>query len=205
MLDNKGFDLWSNNYDQNVTISDKENTYPFAGYKKLLAHIYQIIRQGQGNKILDIGFGTATLCNRLYQDDYEIWGQDFSQKMITIANEKMPKSHLFQGDFTKELHKEIKNNTYDFIISTYALHHLTDKEKIPFINNLRTLLNPNGMIIIGDIAFETQQSLEYCRNRAGDTWDEDEFYFVYEQIKRYLTNLHFEKISDCAGIFQLTK
>lgn len=35
MLDNKGFDLWADNYDKSVGISDNDNTYPFAGYKKI--------------------------------------------------------------------------------------------------------------------------------------------------------------------------
>ncbi len=205
MLDNKGFDLWADDYDQSVGIGDEQDSYPFAGYKKLLGKIYQIIRQGQGTKVLDIGFGTATLSNKLYQNGYEIWGQDFSQKMIEIASPKMPNAHLFQGDFTKDLHKEISNNNYDFIIATYALHHLTDKQKAPFINNLKKLLNPKGLIIIGDVAFETQAQLDNCCQQAGDNWDEDEFYFVYEQLKQELTDISFEKISNCAGIIQLSK
>ena len=38
MLNNKGFDLWADSYDKTVGISDEENTYPFAGYKKFLVH-----------------------------------------------------------------------------------------------------------------------------------------------------------------------
>ena len=36
MLDNKGFNLWADGYDRSVDISDEDNTYPFAGYKKYL-------------------------------------------------------------------------------------------------------------------------------------------------------------------------
>lgn len=34
MLNSKGFDLWADKYDETVGISDNDNTYPFAGYKK---------------------------------------------------------------------------------------------------------------------------------------------------------------------------
>lgn len=34
MLDNKGFDLWTNDYDKEVGMIDDNNSYPFAGYKK---------------------------------------------------------------------------------------------------------------------------------------------------------------------------
>ena len=43
MLNNKGFDLWADGYDKTVGISDEENTYPFAGYKKVLGFIFQTI------------------------------------------------------------------------------------------------------------------------------------------------------------------
>ena len=38
MLNDKGFDLWADGYDKSVGISDEENTYPFAGYKKVLGY-----------------------------------------------------------------------------------------------------------------------------------------------------------------------
>ncbi|WP_306817595.1 class I SAM-dependent methyltransferase [Acetatifactor muris] len=40
--------------------------------------------------VLDMGFGTGTLTSRLYQQGCHIWGQDFSQKMVEVAREKMP-------------------------------------------------------------------------------------------------------------------
>ena len=41
MLDKKEFDLWADGYDKTVGISDEKNTYPFAGYKKVLGFIFQ--------------------------------------------------------------------------------------------------------------------------------------------------------------------
>lgn len=45
MLNNKGFDLWADGYDKSVGLSDEANTYPFAGYKKVLAAIFQTVMQ----------------------------------------------------------------------------------------------------------------------------------------------------------------
>ena len=36
MLDQKGFDLWAEDYDKLVGISEEKNTYPFAGYRAVL-------------------------------------------------------------------------------------------------------------------------------------------------------------------------
>ena len=43
MLNNKEFDLWADGYDKAVGLSDEGNTYPFAGYKKVLGLIFQTI------------------------------------------------------------------------------------------------------------------------------------------------------------------
>lgn len=42
MLNHKGFDLWADGYDKSVGLSDEANTYPFAGYKKVLAAIFRL-------------------------------------------------------------------------------------------------------------------------------------------------------------------
>lgn len=47
MLNNIEFDLWADGYDKTVGISDEENTYPFAGYKKVLGFIFQAIMRAE--------------------------------------------------------------------------------------------------------------------------------------------------------------
>ena len=59
MLDKKEFDLWADGYDKTVGISDEKNTYPFAGYKKVLGFIFQTIMKTENAIVLDIGFGTG--------------------------------------------------------------------------------------------------------------------------------------------------
>ena len=68
MLDNKGFDLWADRYDKSVGLSEEENTYPFAGYKKVLGNIYKTIMEKSNSVVLDIGFGTGTLTRKLYEN-----------------------------------------------------------------------------------------------------------------------------------------
>ncbi len=205
MLDNKGFDLWADNYDETVGISDNDNTYPFAGYKKILNEIYNCVLESSSKNILDIGFGTGTLTTKLYEQGCNIYGQDFSDKMVELAKNKMPNSKLFKGDFSKDLVEELKEQRYDAIIATYSLHHLTDKDKIKFIKELIGLLNENGVIYIGDVAFDTREDLERCKKQCGEHWDNEEIYFVYDKIKKDFINSEFVKYSECAGIIKIWK
>ena len=203
MLDNKGFDLWADGYDKTVGVSDEENTYPFAGYKDVLGTIYKIIMDKPNAVVLDIGFGTGTLTTKLYENGYTIYGQDFSARMIELASQKMPNAHLYQGDFIQGLVEPLQAQSYDFIVATYSLHHLTDEQKVSFLRMLRGHLNPGGQILIGDVAFKTRAEMEQCQKDAGDEWDDDEIYFVVDELKKAFPTLDFTRISYCAGILSL--
>lgn len=203
MLNGKEFDLWADGYDKAVGISDEESTYPFAGYKKVLGFIFKTIMETANAVVLDIGFGTGTLTTKLYEQGCSIYGQDFSARMIALASEKMPYAHLYQGDFSKGLVEPLRDRRYDYIVATYSLHHLTDTQKRVFLSELRDHLKENGKIIIGDVAFETRKDLERCRLAAGNAWDDDEIYFVAEELRKDLPGLSFTQISDCAGVLML--
>ena len=203
MLDNKGFDLWADGYDKTVGVSDEENTYPFAGYKNVLGNIFQTIMEKSNATVLDIGFGTGTLTTKLYENGCTIYGQDFSARMIEMASKKMPTAHLYQGDFTQGLVAALQAQNYDFIVATYSLHHLTDKQKVTFLHELCNHLNPGGQVLIGDVVFENRNQLEQCRKDVGSDWDEDEIYFVVDELKKDFPSLAFTKISYCAGIILL--
>lgn len=203
MLNGKEFDLWADGYDKAVGISDEESTYPFAGYKKVLGFIFKTIMETANAVVLDIGFGTGTLTTKLYEQGCSIYGQDFSARMIALASEKMPYAHLYQGDFSKGLVEPLRDRRYDYIVATYSLHHLTDTQKRVFLSELRDHLKENGKIIIGDVAVETRKDLERCRLAAGDAWDDDEIYFVAEELRKDLPGLSFTQISDCAGVLML--
>ena len=108
MQDKKGFDLWADDYDKSVGLSDKYGSYPFAGYKSILNVIYNRVICSSAKTVLDIGFGTAVLTSRLYENGCTIYGQDFSDRMIEIAKEKMPKASLYVGDFSNGLVEPIQ-------------------------------------------------------------------------------------------------
>ena len=203
MLDDKGFDLWADGYDRSVGLSDETGTYPFAGYRAVLGEIYRRVLAAPGREVLDIGFGTGTLTAALYARGCRIFGQDFSPRMIELAREKMPGAVLCQGDFSQGLAEELTRRRYDAIVATYSLHHLTDARKIAFLRELQGLLNAGGCIYVGDVAFATRAELAACARQAGDAWDADEIYFVYDELRPSLPGLRFTPLSPCAGLLEL--
>jgi putative AdoMet-dependent methyltransferase len=208
MLNEQGFDLWANEYDQTVRVNEEGNRYPFAGYKEILNTIFNEVMQIEKSMVLDIGFGTGILTHKLYENGHQIDGIDFSREMIAIAQTKMTRANLVEWDITNGLPDEILSMKYDAIVSTYTLHHLTDEDKIIFIQQLLPLLSTGGKIFIGDIAFQTREDLEQCRKESAGYWDDDEFYFIADEIHSALGDVctyEFHPISHCGGVFTMTK
>lgn len=205
MLNHLEFDLWADGYDKSVAVSEENDEYPFAGYGQILNTIYNHVLTNPGRQVLDIGFGTGTLTTKLYEQGCTIYGQDFSQRMIDLAQEKMPEAHLYQGDFTLGLANELMGRQYDAILATYSLHHLSDTQKVRFFRDLLGLLAPNGCIYVGDVAFRTREELEACRRRMAEKWDEDEIYFVFEELNEAFPQLEFEPVTYCSGVLCLKR
>ena len=208
MLNNHEFDLWSDGYDISVRQADESNQYPFAGYTNLMNAIYGTIMNHSPAKVLDIGFGTALLTSKLYDAGNHITGIDFSSEMIKIATSKMPTANLLQWDFSLGIPPILSGQSFDFIISTYALHHLADDAKVNYISSLLNLLEAKGTILIGDVCFRTRDDLLLCKDSCGDNWDNDEVYFVFSEVQDRLSplcDLAFHEISFCSGVIEIQK
>lgn len=203
MLDEKGFDNWAGDYDESVKRSRDRGRYPFAAYGEVLETVYRRVKGGK--KILDLGFGTATLTKRLYDRGAELTGLDFSEEMIKIAREKMPGARLIHHDFSKGLPAALAGERFDYIICTYAIHHLTQAQKIGFLRELKNNLAGKGEIVLGDVMFETRAELEACRFQAGEDWDASEIYPVVQELSREIEGLQFIKISPCSGVCVIKK
>lgn len=203
MLSEKDFDDWARTYDESVERTEAANAYPFAGYDRIMNAIFERVTARPGARVLDLGFGTAVLAKRLYDAGCEVYGQDFSSRMVAVAQEKMPGALLVQRDFSSGLAPELASRSYDAIVATYSLHHLDDEGKRRLIGSLLPRLSEGGCLYIGDVAFETRAELERCRVAVGDAWDPDEIYFVFDELRVAFPTATFERMSPCSGIITI--
>ncbi len=200
---NRGrFDKWAGNYDESV--SKGREGYPFEGYYEVLDRVRSFIDNVRGKKILDIGVGTGFLTYELYEEGAEIVGIDFSKEMIEKAKEKMPRGVFFLHDINEGIPDEICNMRFDFIVSSYAMHHVDDESKLNFITSAKEILREGGKIIIADVAFQTAEGLEKCKTKHMGDWDEKEYYIVAEKLCKELNKCGLQcdhlQISSCAGV-----
>lgn len=145
------FEEWADHYDTTVHGDDLEYKEVFAKYDELLSTVAE---RSQG-LVLEFGVGTGNLTQRLLDNGHIVIGIEPSKPMRSIAQGKLPVGVMIQeGDFIN-FPKPTKQ--VDTIVSTYAFHHLTDKEKMQAISIYRNYLSDNGKIVFADTVFENEE------------------------------------------------
>ncbi len=210
MLDKSGFNKWASSYDEYTRNSEKNNEYPFAGYSQILYDIYSEVSKREKSSVLDIGFGTAILTSRLYNDRHNITGLDFSSEMIKVAKSKMPEAQLTEWDMNIDLPVSLTGKAFDFIIFTYSIHHISIDKQVDLLNKLLSYLRQDGTILIGDVMFDDIHSLTAASTSIGDKWDDEEHYVVIDEFTNKLLinndlNIEFVSKSFCSGVLKITK
>lgn len=197
------FDSWAADYD--YYIKRGAESFPFLGYDDVLNRIVELADPKPGMKILDIGIGTGTLAQKFLEYDCEIWGIDYSSRMLEEAKKKVPDAQLLQVDIRSDWPSELKIG-FDRIVSAYTLHHLNLEGKIDAIQRMsQELLQADGNIIIGDISFPSFKTRADVRQSLESVWDDDEYYWAADAFKTMMWGQGFyivyEQISDYGGVY----
>ena len=150
------FDRMADDYDQLVNEADRDNRFPFAGYDEMMAMIAEYLLADKSLdpvKVLDLGIGTGSLYRKLPPERLRLFGCDFSEKMLERTRLLHPAAKLELHDFSLGIPESFRSEKFDFIVATYAFHHLRTRELVGMIAHLLMFLEPLGKIIIGDVLF----------------------------------------------------
>jgi ubiquinone/menaquinone biosynthesis C-methylase UbiE len=144
--DTKGwFGHWSNVYDRTLG--------SISFHRGLLDLVVRNARVKNGDKILDLGCGTGLLSLKCLQKARcAVMGADYSKEMLGILKDKIKKLKLSDRIslcLMDAASLKFKDRTFDKVVSSVALHHLTDK--LPALKRIRRVLKPGGLFIIGEV------------------------------------------------------
>jgi len=193
------FDSWAASYDYFIEIG--KESFPFLGYDDVITRIVELADPSPNMKILDVGIGTGRLAQRFLEFDCEIWGIDFSSRMLEEAKKKVPDAHLLQVDIRSMWPSELRVG-FDRIVSAYTLHHLKLENKILAVQRFANeLLQEEGRIVVADISFPTVKTREQARQKLRGVWDDDEYYWAADEFEVEGLNITYEQISEYGGIY----
>ncbi len=198
------FDDWAAKYDETVSA---ERGFPLEGYQRVLAEIVRCADVRSGMAVLDVGIGTGNLALRFIERGCEIWGFDFSSKMLAKARAKLPEATLVQADVLGAWPREL-NRRFDRIVSGYVLHEFDLAAKVTVLCRLvKDHLADGGQIVIGDVAFATGSDWAKAREFWRGQWEDDEFYWAADEAREVCARagleLTYAQVSSCEGVFQI--
>ena len=179
----------ANEYDSDVI----DESHPIrAGYRKALNWLGSLVPSG--SSVLDLGSGTGNTILAL-PADCRVTAVDISDKMLDIAKSKLASRNV---EYIKTDLLEFFNlqpvRRYDAIVSSYAIHHLTDIEKESLFSSIHSAIKPGGRAVFVDLMYrnadQRQKLLEKYRNTP-DVYEsfEEEFYWDLDLSTGKLTDL----------------
>lgn len=166
------FEQWAHSYDESL-ISNREYEEVFRDYEMILQ---EVVNRSNGY-IVEFGSGTGNLTIKMINKGLNVTAFEPSPSMRSLALNKIgEKAEIEDGDF---LHFSLKNTPNTFV-STYAFHHLTDKEKEEAIRLYSNYLPIGGKIVFADTMFQTQEHYKLAINDAINK----QFYNLAEDLQR---------------------
>ena len=107
----------------------------------------------EGNRVLDVGCGTATLTllAKVDQPNADVVGLDGDPKILKIARAKATKAKLkIALDLGMSFELPYADNSFDRVLSSLLFHHLTRQNKIRTLQEILRVLRPGGQLHVAD-------------------------------------------------------
>lgn len=147
--DKWNFDHQAITHDNNVANNDRE----YKDYEKALQTTVDWVAPKAGERGLDIGTGTGNLAGKFLNKGIQMAGIDQSKEMLKHCGRKYPQMELKLGNF---LALPYLDGQFDFIVTSFALHHISDEQKVLALSEMRRVLKPHGRICLTDLMFENE-------------------------------------------------
>ena len=114
----------------------------------------QVLQPRPGQRILDVGCGTATVLEKL--DDVTYLGIDHNAEYISKARARYGDKGSFHCiDINDATFKDF--GRFDIVLLLGVLHHLRDDEVNALMQAIPGVLNPDGVVITFDCAIVSGQ------------------------------------------------
>lgn len=99
-----------------------------------------------GAKILDIGCGSGIPIDKfLFEKGFKVIGVDISEEMISLAKKNLPGNEYLVKDMAEI---DFPVNSFDAVVSFYAIFHIPREEHLALLKKLHTLLKTDGHLAI---------------------------------------------------------
>ncbi len=166
-----------------------------AGYAALLEWVVRRADVGPTHWVLELGVGTGNLTQHLTSAG-RVVAVDVSARMLEVARAKVAgRIQWLQDDLLGCFDRDL--GAFDRIVSTFAIHHLVEEEKIELFRQIRRVANPGARAVFGDLMFasvsDREAAIERYRTAHPNVADaiEHEFFWLVDRATHALLNVGF--------------
>lgn len=110
----------------------------------ILPQVFQLLGNGSGRSILDLGCGNGAVAHEMAQRGFEVMGIDSSQSGIAHAKASYPDCTFRVGDVTVPAPE--LGGRFDFVVALETIEHLLDPRAM--LRLARASLRPGGRVIL---------------------------------------------------------
>jgi len=106
-----------------------------------------------GQRVLDLGCGTGTLAVMIKQSapEAQVTGLDGDEQVLAIARTKAERAKVnIQLDHGLSYQLPYPDQSFDVVVSSFVIHHLTSEDKVRTFKEVRRVLRPDGWFHILD-------------------------------------------------------
>ncbi len=134
------------------------------GWEAELAELTELISSLPPARTLDVACGTGFLTQHLHGD---IVGLDQSERMLEIAQERVPKATFVQGD---ALALPFPNEAFGRVLTTYFYCHLEEPDRLRFLDEARRVADE--LVVVGSHAEAGEERARWEERvlEDGSTW-----------------------------------
>ncbi len=106
-------------------------------------------------RIMDIGcgYGEAAAAVLEQKPDCSVTLLDFNDEMLRMAGERfqhIPHASITKHNLDEGLPPDMEDESYDAVISCFALHHVAFERRLPLYRDIHHVLKSGGIFINGD-------------------------------------------------------
>jgi ubiquinone/menaquinone biosynthesis C-methylase UbiE len=107
------------------------------------------------DRVVDLGAGTGYVTLALAPSVDGVVAADLAKPMVDALAEKaasrcLSNVHSLVVDLS---HLDLPESSVDLVVSNYALHHLTDDDKLALVARASRWLRPGGRFVVADMMF----------------------------------------------------
>lgn len=128
-------------------------------YDHVLGETAAAVNPKQGEKGLDLGTGTGNLAGRLIAMGAQMAGVDQSPEMLRRSKAKHPSLETKLGNLMAVPYFDA---SFDFVVSSFALQHLTEEQKRLALAETSRVLRSHGRIVFADKMFTDEEHRTTC-------------------------------------------